>query len=534
MNENFREFLDRLRKAGELVDLKQPVDIRHIATLVDQSDKALFFHNVIGYDTPVVSGIIRSRERAIMSMGVTEYRDIETKLRQGIDRPIPPRYVETCGHKQVIQTGDAVDLFKLPIPMSSIYDGGPMITAGIVMARDPEYGLNSGIYRFMVKEKNLTGIDIVTPNNMRLFAQRAYEAGRPCPISISIGTHPLEIMGAGFRAPLGVDEMAITGGLRGAPVELAQCETIDVPCVADAEIVLEAEILPTGWTHPEGRFGEFTRLMGGLHWNPIVRVKAVTMRKDAIYYALHMPWENTWLAAPTRYTAIRQALKTAGVQVHDINVTLGGCAFWHAVISIKKQAGEGKNALIAALSVMDLKHVVVVDEDIDVHNPMDVEWAIATRVQADRDVVIIPGARAKPLDPSLAVMPPGVVPTGAKMGIDATISEGIPKERFERIAYAYADTAKVADYVGGKADPVPAQVTADEKTIAALADEIFALIEKTPLYYSAIAERFAQHPFPTIAKALGKLHTDERLWQDPRGRMCVRGSAHAAKPPMKG
>ena len=534
MNENFREFLDRLRKAGELVDLKQPVDIRHIATLVDQSDKALFFHNVIGYDTPVVSGIIRSRERAIMSMGVTEYRDIETKLRQGIDRPIPPRYVETCGHKQMIQTGDAVDLFKLPIPMSSIYDGGPMITAGIVMARDPEYGLNSGIYRFMVKEKNLTGIDIVTPNNMRLFAQRAYEAGRPCPISISIGTHPLEIMGAGFRAPLGVDEMAITGGLRGAPVELAQCETIDVPCVADAEIVLEAEILPTGWTHPEGRFGEFTRLMGGLHWNPIVRVKAVTMRKDAIYYALHMPWENTWLAAPTRYTAIRQALKTAGVQVHDINVTLGGCAFWHAVISIKKQAGEGKNALIAALSVMDLKHVVVVDEDIDVHNPMDVEWAIATRVQADRDVVIIPGARAKPLDPSLAVMPPGVVPTGAKMGIDATISEGIPKERFERIAYAYADTAKVADYVGGKADPVPAQVTADEKTIAALADDIFALIEKTPLYYSAIAEKFAQHPFPTIAKALGKLHTDERLWQDPRGRMCVRGSQFAAKPPMKG
>jgi len=165
---------------------------------------------------------------------------------------------------------------------------------------------------------------------------------------------------------------------------------------------------------------------------------------------------------------------------------------------------------------------------------MDVEWAIATRVQADRDVVIIPGARAKPLDPSLAVMPPGVVPTGAKMGIDATISEGIPKERFERIAYAYADTAKVADYVGGKADPVPAQVTADDRTIAALADEIFALIEKTPLYYSAIAEKFAQHPFPTIAKALGKLHTDERLWQDPRGRMCVRGSQFAAKPPMKG
>lgn len=121
--------------------------------------------------------------------------------------------------------GDDIDLYKLPIPMSSIYDGGPMITAGVVIARDPEFGLNSGIYRFIVKEKDLTGIDLVTPNNMRLFAQRAFEAGKPCPISISIGTHPYEIMGSGFRAPLGVDEMAIAGGLRETPVELSRPAT---------------------------------------------------------------------------------------------------------------------------------------------------------------------------------------------------------------------------------------------------------------------------------------------------------------------
>ncbi|MDB5866941.1 MAG: ubiD, partial [Betaproteobacteria bacterium] len=220
MKENFREFLERLREAKELIDIRQPVDIRHIATLVDQSDKALLFHDVIGYEVPVVSGIIRTRERSIMGLGCREYGEIEQKLRHGIDHPIAPRYVENARHKQVIKVGDEVDLFKLPIPMSSIYDGGPMITAGVVIANDPEYGLNSGIYRFMVKEKNLTGIDIVTPNNMRMYAQRAYEQGRPCPISISIGTHPIEIMGAGFRAPIGVDEMAIAGGLRGAPVEL--------------------------------------------------------------------------------------------------------------------------------------------------------------------------------------------------------------------------------------------------------------------------------------------------------------------------
>lgn len=527
--ETFRDFLDRLRDAGELVDLRQPVDIRHIATLVDQSDKALMFHDVIGYDIPVVSGIIRSQKRAIMSMGCTAYPEIEAKLKRAIDAPVSPRYVDTSSTLEVIQTGDEVDLYSLPIPMSSVYDGGPMITAGIVISKDPEYGMNSGIYRFMVKEKNLTGIDIVTPNNMRLYAQRAYEAGRPLEISISIGNHPYEIMGSGYRAPLGIDEMAIAGGIRGMPVDLGKGQTVDVPHIADSEIVLEAEILPTGWVHPEGRFGEFTRLMGGLHWNPIVRVKSVLRRRDAMYYALHMPWENTWLAAPTRYTAIRQALKTAGINVKDINVTLGGCAFWHAVISIRKQAGEGKNALLAALSVMDLKHVVVVDEDIDVFNAMDVEWAIATRVQGDRDVVVIPGARGKPLDPSLAPTPVGVVPTTAKVGIDATIGEGIPKERFERIAYAYADTAKIDDYVGGKADP--AGQDAGDAEMADLAEKIAAMIGEAPAYYQAIGEAFSDYAFPVVARALGHLHATGRLWQDPRGRMCLRDSVHAAKPP---
>src|SRR5215212_10663691 len=520
MKENFRQFLDRLRQAGELVDLHQAVDIRHIATLVDQAKTALFFHKVIGYDMPVVSGIIRSKERAAMAMGCETFGEIEHKLAAAIAKPIPPRRVNGSPTREVTVVGDDVDLYKLPIPMSSIYDGGPMITAGVVIAKDPELGMNSGIYRFIVKEKSLTGIDIVTPNNMRLFAQRAFERKELLPISISIGTHPFEITGSGYRAPLGVDEMAIAGGLRGEAVDLAPCSTIDVPYIADAEIVLEAEILPTGWTGPEGRFGEFTRLMGGLHWNPLVRVRAISMRKDAIYYNLHMPWENTWLAAPTRYAAIRQALKTAGVIVKDINVTLGGCAFWHAVISIKKSAGEGKNALLAALSVMDLKHVVVVDDDIDIFDPTDVEWAIATRVQADRDVFIIPGARAKPLDPSLAVMPPGVVPTGAKVGIDATIGEGIPHERFERIAYAYADRAKIGEYLKGKSDSSSGRVALDDKKIATLATEILAVIEKTPLYYSDVADRFGQHPFPIVARALGKLHSDEKLWQDPRGRLC--------------
>jgi len=254
------------------------------------------------------------------------------------------------------------------------------------------------------------------------------------------------------------------------------------------------------------------------------------MRRDAIYYALHMPWENTWLAAPTRYAVLRRALKTAGVQVKDINVTLGGCGFWHAVISIKKQAGEGKNALMAALTAMDMKHVVIVDDDIDVFDATDVEWAIATRVQGDKDIIIVPGARAKPLDPSLPVTPPGVVPTGAKVGIDATIPEGVPRERYERIAYAYAARAKIDDYLNGKADQ-PSIGRNDEKTVADLAVKIHALIEAEPKYYQEIAEYFSDYDFQVVVRALGKLHSEEKLWQDPRGRACVRGSKFAATAP---
>ena len=200
------------------------------------------------------------------------------------------------------------------------------------------------------------------------------------------------------------------------------------------------------------------------------------------------------------------------------------------MISIKKQPGEGKNALLAALSVMDLKHIVVVDDDIDVNDPGEVEWAIATRVQGDRDVMIVSNARAKPLDPSLP-QGYGIVPTGAKVGIDATIPEGIPLEYYERITYAYADKAKIEDYVGGKKDAIGQG--GDEKVVATLAADILATIAKQPLYFTDVAEKFSAFDFNTIARAIGNLHATEKLWQDPRGRLCVRGSEFAAKPPKK-
>jgi 2,5-furandicarboxylate decarboxylase 1 len=527
MAASFRSLLDDLRAAGELTEIKRPVDIRHIATLVDQAKVALLFRSVIGYDMPVLSGLIKSRERIAIAMGC-RFGETEAKLRHGLDHPIEPVTVKNGPVREVVTTGGDVDLFALPVPLFSVYDGGPMITAGVTLARDPEHGLNAGIYRFQVKERNLTGIDIVTPNNLRKFAERAYAAGQALPVSISIGTHPFELIASTYKAPIGTSEMAIAGGLRGEAVRLAACETIDLPCLADAEIVLEGEILPTGWTKPEGRFGEFTRLMGGLHWNPQVRVKAVAMRRDAIYYALHMPWENIWVSAPIYEAALRRVLKEAGVLVTAVNVTPGGCCHWHAVIAIKKHPGDGKNAILAALSVADMKHVVIVDDDIDVFDGMEVEWAMATRVQADRDVVIISDARSKPLDPSLPPTPGGI-PTTAKCGIDATIPDNVPRERYQRVTYAYAGEIKLEDVLREAQTAAVADPRGGD--VLTLAAEIRAALEATPLYFAEIAERFSTAGFGAVSRALGSLHAAGALGQDREGRHCLAGSTRAAAPP---
>lgn len=529
MAAGFRALLDDLRAAGELVELKRSVDIRHIATLVDQARTALLFRNVSGYQIPVLSGLTNSRARIGIALGCA-YGATEARLRQGLDHPIEPVMVTTGPGREVVQTGDAVDLFALPVPLFADRDGGPMITAGVTLARDPEHGLNAGIYRFQVKERNLTGIDIVTPNNLRRFAEKALAAGAPLPISISIGTHPVELIAATYKAPLGVSELAIAGGMRGEPVALAPCATIDLPCLADAEIVLEAEILPTGWTQPEGRFGEFSRLMGGLHWNPSVRVRAIALRRDAIYYALHMPWENIWLSAPIYEAALRRVLREAGVQVTGVNVTPGGCCHWHAVVAIRKQPGDGKNAILAALSVADMKHVVVVDDDVDVFDPTEVEWAIATRVQADRDVVIVSDARSKPLDPSLPPAP-GRIPTTAKCGVDATIPDDVPRERYERITYVCAGQVRLEDVLRDAAGPPLKEPPPVD--LAVLAARIRAALGRAPLYFAEIAERFAGEGFGAVTRALGELHAAGALGQDPAGRYCVSGSAGAARLPTQ-
>jgi UbiD family decarboxylase len=521
MAANFRGYLDTLKKNDELTVISKATDLRDIAALVPQSDKALLFNNVRGYSMPVASGLLQSRNRLALGMGVA-YEKIEAKLRTAMDHPKKPTRVTKAPVKEVILTKNKVDLYQLPVPIFSVMDGGPMITAGVVIAEDPEFGMNAGMYRLMLKERNITGIDIVTPNNLRKFAERALQQKKPLPISVSIGTHPYELVASTFKANLGVNELTFAGGLRSRPLALAEGETVPVPCVADAEIVLEGEILPEGWVHPEGPFCEFNRLMGGIHMNPRVRIKAMMHRRDAIYYALHMPWENIWMSAPIYEAAAWRVLHEAGVLATAVNVTPGGCCHWHIVAAIKKQPGDGKNAIMALLSIADIKHVTIVDDDIDVFDPTDVEWAVATRVQADRDVVIVPNARSKPLDPSL---PPtiGKIPTTAKMGIDATIPENVPRNRYNRIVYFNQGKVNLKDYLGGPAESEKARRNGKPaETLDAMGEKILAALGKSHYFFPDLLGLFPKADYRTIASAVGQLHQQGKIIQDGEGKYKVK------------
>jgi 2,5-furandicarboxylate decarboxylase 1 len=523
MKASFRDYVSTLRKNDELLEISKPVDLRDIAALVAQSEKALLFKNLSGYSMPLVSGLLQSRNRIALGMGV-EYGNIADKLGKAMDKPIRPKRVANAPVKEVIHTGKRVNLYDLPVPVFSIMDGGPMITGGVVIAEDPEFGINAGIYRLMLKERNITGIDIVTPNNMRKFAERALAKKKPLPISISIGTHPYELVASTFKANLGVNELTFAGGLRNEPLCLADGETVPVPCIADAEIVLEGEILAEGWVHPEGPFCEFNRLMGGLHMNPRVRIKAIMHRKDAMYYALQMPWENIWMSAPIYEAAARRVLFEAGVQTTAINVTPGGCCHWHIVASIKKAPGDGKNAILALLSIADIKHVTIVDDDIDVFDPVDVEWAVATRVQADRDVLIVPNARAKPLDPSLPLPLHGKVPTTAKMGIDATIPENIPAERYTRIVYFNQGKIDLKNYLGPVDEAKkPSTSSKPAETVEVLAEKIVALIEKSHCFFADLLEKFPRVDYKTVASAVARLYEEGKIKQDKDGKFELKG-----------
>ena len=447
MAAGLRDWILHLEAAGELVRAKREVDPRYVSALIARAPWAALFEKVKGYDVGVVGGLASTRRRVASGMGCHE-NDIGKKFQQGIDHPIPPVLVHSSPAFEISLTGRDVDLTRLPIPVLHEKDGGPYISSGVVVAKDPEFGTNAGVYRLMYRTPQTTSIDLVSHSDLRTFARRALERQEPLPVAIAVGTHLNELMAAGYQAPIGTDEFAVAGGLHGKSVELVRCKTVDLAVPANAEIILEGEILPIGWTEDEGRFGDFTNLQCSLKWNPIIRYTAMSHRRDALFYALTMPWENDWLGAPSVEAMAWAALKNAGVETTALRTTAGSCGYFQIIAAIKKRAGEGKNALAALLSLGIVKWAIVVDHEIDIYNQDELDWAVTFCVQADRDITVLPGMRGKHLDPSVRAweLPKGELPTTAKFGIDATIPEGIARRHYERPVPTFLNEVRIDDY----------------------------------------------------------------------------------------
>ncbi len=314
MPESFHAMLSRIDRDGRLLRLSKEVDARHLSALVVKAERPVLFERVRGFDIPVVGGLFWNRDRLAASLGWPE-GELGTRFAAGVRNMIEPVLVDDGPAREVVSTGAEVDLTELPLPLLAEKDGGPYISAGVVLAKSADRGLNAGCYRLMFRTRDETGIDLVTVSDLRRIYEGALARREPLPISVSVGVHPIEILSAAFKAPPGVSEMTIAGGLHGAPVRLSPGVTIDVPALADAEIVLEGELLPIGWTEDEGPFGEFAGMYGDLKANPVFKITAITRRRDAVFQLLQMPWENAWLGAAATEAQVWNVLKTAGVDV---------------------------------------------------------------------------------------------------------------------------------------------------------------------------------------------------------------------------
>jgi len=431
---SLREWLNLLEKERLLVQVAHEVDMRYVAAIADKNtEKATLFEKLKGYKISLAANTISTRRMVALALHTKE-DEILGEYGQRINTPIKPRLIDHGPVKEVVITDDEVDLTKFPIHLQHADDGAPYISSGIMMCKDPDTELsNAGIYRHMFLTKNVLGAAFNPGGGTGRIYRKMLVQGKPLEAAIVVGVHPLDMMATQQHSLF--TDLEIMGGLRKEPVELVKCETINLEVPSNAEMVLEGEILPYGPTILEGPYGEFHACLGGVRTTPTIRVKAVTHRKDPIFQTATIAskhYRNTdtpWLTHPASEWGIYNALRGKGIDVRDINVTPSGVGF-HVVFSIKKWSeGLGKNALLIALSSYLIKHAVVVDDDIDVHDMEEVEWAIATRVQPHEDVILVEGLWAKPLDPSLALHEQPL--TTSKLGIDATKPLGVPSHIFE-------------------------------------------------------------------------------------------------------
>jgi 2,5-furandicarboxylate decarboxylase 1 len=444
-----RGWLDHLAARDRLQVIRPGIALRFELAAVTkhfEGRAATLFPKPGGHEIAVVSGIVAARGWIAEAMGV-EAAGLLPRFEAAAAAPLPCRRVVSAPVQAVVH--DRVDLARLlPLPTHNELDSGPYITAGLVITRNPETGAqNVAILRCQLNGPNRLGV-LVLPRQTHHFLAMAEAQGEPLPVAIVIGVDPLTLLASQAIAPLDQDELEIASALHGSPLDVVKCLGSDLLVPAEAEFVLEGRFLP-GVREPEGPFGEFPQYYGERAPRPVIEVERVTHRADPLFHTINGGGlEHLLLGAIPREATLLAHLRRLFPGVRDVHLPPGGVCRYHLYVQMRKAfEGEAKNVILGAFAGhYDLKHVIVVDEDVDIHNPAEVEWAVATRVQADRDLVIVPGAHGSRLDPSNE---DGV---GAKMGIDATIPLGGDPMRYKRIRIPGEEAVDP----GAVADPRPA------------------------------------------------------------------------------
>ena len=428
-----------MERENEILHINEEVSTEYeISALMKAFDGGpiLYFHNVKGYENNVVGGVCGAKKRICRALK-TNLEKIYEKISQACEHPKEPQITESGSVMEVLEKPN---LNRIPVLTHYFGDGGPYITSAIVSALSPDGEFeNVSIHRLQVLDEKHLAIRLV-PRHLHKLWLMAKEKGRDLDIAISIGVHPAISIASTAPVPYGVNEYAVANRLMNGRLKLIECPNVNAHAPADAEIILEARISASKMVN-EGPLVDITGTHDIIRKQPLIEVLNVMHRENYIYQAL-LPGgsEHKILMGLGREVMIWKIVSMVVPHVKAVNLTVGGCGWLHAVISIEKQTdGDAKNAILAAFAAHpSLKHVVVVDADIDVYDPNEVEWAIATRFQGDEDLIVIRNVRGSTLDPS------GDQKTGltTKMGLDATKPLDKPTESFKKAEIPVNDKIK--------------------------------------------------------------------------------------------
>jgi 2,5-furandicarboxylate decarboxylase 1 len=434
MPKDLRSFIAQLERESpaDIARVKRPISPRYeisaLLTHLEQQKKfpLLYCENVAGYNAPVVINAQASR-RLLARALECDISELARKYGERQARAIPPAEIDNAPVHEMVKTGDAVDLTRVPLLTHYDVNAAPYITAGIVAAADPDSGVRNTSYnRLMLAGKRELRIFMAVGRHLWTLHDKLEGRDQPLAVAIVIGVHPLFSLGAQAFTASTEDEYGVIGAMMNEPLRVVKAKTVPILVPADAEMIIEGKIL-AGVRRIEGPFGEFTGHAVPAGERPVIEVTAMTHRRGYIFQDIHAGYtEHKMMGALPREAALLKAVRQTVPTVRDVCMPVSGTCRFHAYISISKRApGQAKNAICAAFaSDMLLKHVIVVDDDIDVFDEERVLWAVANRFQADRGLVVIPQAQGSELDPSAA---PGGV--NAKMGLDATKPlSGFPPE----------------------------------------------------------------------------------------------------------